>query len=42
MDELTCDTCKYRDKYRSEHPCNKCDAHYSKWEHIDEDEGDDK
>lgn len=42
MDQHDCDTCKHFDKYGNEEPCNSCNNNFSKWEHVDEDEGDDK
>ena len=38
MDELTCTTCAHGEKKANEYPCNVCDSHFSKWEHVDEDD----
>ena len=42
MDELTCTTCAHNEKSDNDYPCNVCDSHFSKWEHVDEDEGEDE
>jgi hypothetical protein len=41
MDERTCTTCAHGEKKANEYPCNVCDSHFSKWEHVDDDEEDD-